>query len=206
MASIYAQYYHSSGWWGNGDLYYGTLDFDEISRSVVLGEGTRLHNGNTNGTMQGYRVTVGYDLPITDYAYMGPVLGYEWHKSQIDGYTEEGELSTTMHFDEMRKIRKIALLGWRFDTTSLRVNPYLHINYRKQLGNKEQSVTGGINSSATNFTRKVQDNTATRLETKLGLHAPLSKQLNLYGSLSFSSGKDELKQTNYHVGLNYNFK
>lgn len=118
--------------WVNADVHYATMNYDDIRRSMQLGSLTRTETGSTDGKQWGARVTTGYDFPITSYLTTGPMAQFAWDYSNVSGYSEDGNDSTAMRFNDQTYHSQIGALGWRLDTKFGLFNPYAEVSYQHQ--------------------------------------------------------------------------
>ncbi|MEG0279775.1 MAG: autotransporter domain-containing protein [Morganella sp. (in: enterobacteria)] len=50
-------------------------------------------------------VNAGHDYKITENIATGPVIGYQYDKYKVDGYRENSDTSTAMHFGSQKQER-----------------------------------------------------------------------------------------------------
>jgi outer membrane lipase/esterase len=139
--------------WVNADLHYATMNYDDIRRSMQLGALTRTETGSTDGKQWGARITAGYDFPVTSYLTTGPMAQFAWDYSNVSGYSEDGNDSTAMRFNDQTYHSQIGALGWRLDSKFGLFNPYAEVSYQHQFGDDVYRAGGGLKSTQTSFTR-----------------------------------------------------
>lgn len=90
--------FRSDSWFFEGMLSYSDLDYDDLRREFDLGPLLkRTEKGDTNGEALGITVNAGYNLINADKSYrVGPMLGYDFVRVEVDKYTEKGETATAL--------------------------------------------------------------------------------------------------------------
>lgn len=191
--------------WVNADLHYARVDYDDIRRSMQLGALTRTENGNTEGKQWGVRITGGYDFPVTSSLTTGPVAQFAWDYSNVSGYSEQGDDSTAMRFDDQIYHSKIAALGWRVDSQLGKFNPYAEVSYQHQFGDDVYRAGGGLKSTQTSFTRDSTSQDKNWLDVTLGANIPLSERVAAFATVSQTSDLSSGEQFMYNVGVSARF-
>ncbi|OBU13567.1 autotransporter domain-containing protein [Morganella psychrotolerans] len=205
VVSLFMQVSTENGLWGNINTSYGDMKLDDIERKIQLGKATRKEKGKTDANSFGVAVNAGYDYKITENITTGPVIGYQYDKYKVDGYRENSDTSTAMHFGSQKQERNIVSGGWGISTQSLPVNPYFEIKYNHNLSDKPMSVKGAVNSTDTSFTRTGIESKDSWVSAKLGASAALTENLNVFGVVNYNQESNHSNSVNYSVGLNYSF-
>ncbi|CAI1895242.1 autotransporter outer membrane beta-barrel domain-containing protein [Serratia quinivorans] len=191
--------------WVNADLHYATMDYDDIRRSMQLGSLTRTETGSTDGKQWGARVTAGYDFPVTSYLTTGPMAQFAWDYSNVSGYSEDGNDSTAMRFNDQNYHSQIGALGWRLDSNFGLFNPYAEVSYQHQFGDDVYRAGGGLKSTQTSFTRDSANQDKNWLDMTLGANMPLTDQVAAFATVSQTGGLSSGEQFMYNVGVSARF-
>ncbi|AVJ15677.1 autotransporter domain-containing esterase [Serratia sp. MYb239] len=191
--------------WVNADLHYARLDYDDIRRSVQLGPLTRSETGSTSGKQWGARVTAGYDFPLTASLTTGPMAQFAWDYSNVSGYSEDGNDSTAMRFNDQTYHSQIGALGWRLDSNLGVVNPYAEISYQHQFGDDVYRAGGGLKSTQTSFTRDAAGQDKNWVDVTLGANMPLTDRVAAFATVSQTGGLSSGEQVMYNVGVSARF-
>jgi outer membrane lipase/esterase len=191
--------------WVNADLHYATMDYDDIRRSMQLGSLTRTETGSTDGKQWGARVTAGYDFPVTSYLTTGPMAQFAWDYSNVSGYSEDGNDSTAMRFNDQNYHSQIGALGWRLDSNFGLFNPYAEVSYQHQFGDDVYRAGGGLKSTQTSFTRDSANQDKNWVDVTLGANMPLTDQVAAFATVSQTSGLSSGEQFMYNVGVSARF-
>ncbi|MNG75847.1 Lipase 1 precursor [compost metagenome] len=191
--------------WVNADLHYATMDYDDIRRSMRLGPLTRTETGSTSGKQWGARLTAGYDFPITSYLTSGPMAQFAWDYSNVSGYSEDGNNSTSMRFNDQTYHSQIGALGWRLDSKFGVFNPYAEVSYQHQFGDDVYRAGGGLKSTQTSFTRDSAGQDKNWVDVTLGANMPLTDQVAAFATVSQTGGLSSGEQFMYNVGVSARF-
>jgi outer membrane lipase/esterase len=191
--------------WVNADLHYATMNYDDIRRSMQLGALTRTETGSTDGKQWGARITAGYDFPVTSYLTTGPMAQFAWDYSNVSGYSEDGNDSTAMRFNDQTYHSQIGALGWRLDSKFGLFNPYAEVSYQHQFGDDVYRAGGGLKSTQTSFTRDSASQDKNWVDVTLGANMPLTDQVAAFATVSQTGGLSSGEQFMYNVGVSARF-
>ena len=205
MATAFTGVKIAENGWINGDVHYGSLNYDDINRSIKLGPTTRTERGETDGKQIGGRVTAGWDFPILPVLKTGPVAQYSWDYSSIEGYSEKGNNSTSMRFGDQTSHSQIGALGWRLNADLGIVNPYAQVTYDRQIGDDTYTATGAIKSTRTRFSRTTGEQDKDWVDMTAGLNVQLTHSLSAFAAVSQTTGLDSGEQTSYNAGISARF-
>lgn len=205
MATAFTGVKIAENGWINGDIHYGSLNYDDIKRSITLGPTTRTERGDTDGKQIGGRLTAGWDFPVLPVLKTGPVAQYSWDYSSIDGYSEKGNNSTSMRFGDQTSHSQIGALGWRLNAELGIVNPYAQVTYDRQFGDNTYTATGAIKSTRTHFSRTTGEQDKDWVDMTAGLNVQLTHSLSAFAAVSQTTGLDSGEQTSYNAGISARF-
>ncbi len=205
MATAFSGVKIAENGWINGDVHYGSLNYDDINRSIKLGPTTRTERGDTDGKQIGGRLTAGWDFPVLPVLKTGPVAQYSWDYSSIDGYSEKGNNSTSMRFGDQTSHSQIGELGWRLNAELGIVNPYAQVTYDRQFSDNTYTATGAIKSTRTHFSRTTGEQDKDWVDMTAGLNVQLTHSLSAFAAVSQTTGLDSGEQTSYNAGISARF-
>ncbi|MFC0228963.1 autotransporter outer membrane beta-barrel domain-containing protein [Serratia aquatilis] len=191
--------------WVNADLHYASVNYDDIRRSIQLGTLTRTETGETDGKQWGARVTAGYDIPLTAYLTTGPMAQLAWDYSNVSGYSENGDDSTAMRFNDQTYRSQIGALGWRMDSQLGMFNPYAEVSYQHQFGDDVYRAGGGLKSTQTSFTRDSASQDNNWVDVTVGANMPLTDRVGAFATVSQTGGLSSGEQFMYNVGISARF-
>ncbi|MFD3240863.1 autotransporter outer membrane beta-barrel domain-containing protein [Rahnella perminowiae] len=205
MATAFTGIKIAENGWINGDVHYGSLNYDDIKRRITLGPATRTERGETDGKQIGGRVTAGWDFPVLPVLKTGPVAQYSWDYSSVDGYSEKGNNSTSMRFGDQTSHSQVGALGWRVNAELGIVNPYAQVTYDRQFGDKTYTTTGAIKSTRTRFSRTTGEQDDDWVDMTAGLNVQITHSISAFAAISQTTGLDSGEQTSYNAGLSARF-
>jgi len=100
LATAFARYEHQR-LFADFSLSAGYLDYHDLKRTFALGISERTEKGDTEGTLWGAAAKAGFNLMQPgDQLQFGPFVGASYQKVEVDGYSEQGERSTALSYDE----------------------------------------------------------------------------------------------------------
>ncbi|MGV8927321.1 MAG: autotransporter outer membrane beta-barrel domain-containing protein [Ewingella sp.] len=205
MATAFTGIKIADNGWINGDIHYGSLNYDDINRSITLGPTTRTERGETDGKQIGGRLTAGWDFPILPVLKTGPVAQYSWDYSSIDSYEEKDNNSTSMRFGDQTSHSQIGALGWRLNAELGIVNPYAQVTYDRQFGDKTYTATGAIKSTRTRFSRTTGEQDDDWVDMTVGANVQITHSISAFAAVSQTTGLDSGEQTSYNAGISARF-
>ena len=127
----------------------------DINRSIRLGSALRMEHGSTSSYQFGTDVEVGWVSSISESYRHNLFLGIGWLNQKIDGYSENGDMSTSMNFSDFERDPLIVRAGYQLKGNlglSERLSPYVRVSYERELNDDPVSVTAGSNTMSGRFT------------------------------------------------------
>lgn len=211
--SVFAQY--SQGpWWVSGILSAAATRFNDVERSIPLGDFTRVEKGETDGTTFGGRVETGYEFNLGNSWILAPFAAYTNYRYTVSGYQEEGNSSTAMQFAKQKHNQEYVSAGLRLsddcgdDAASLRGSIDLTVNHVLNQDKNRLVGEGGLKEYRTQF-KRVPDGLVRHpknwIEIKPALQYKLSKKARITTSVSYSidSNKAKNKDLSYSIGYRH---
>ncbi len=103
LATAFAQY-QQNRWWADLGVSLGSLDYNNLERTLNLGIAERSEKGDTDGDLWAVSGRVGYDIaqPGSEW-HLSPFLSADYARVEVDGYAEDGASSTAMTFDDQQR-------------------------------------------------------------------------------------------------------
>ena len=85
----------------------GKLDYDNLKRKFDLGASERAEKGDTDGHLWAFSTRLGYDIaqPGSEW-HLSPFISADYAKVEVDGYSENGNRSTALTFDDQKRDSK----------------------------------------------------------------------------------------------------
>ena len=144
-------------WFAEGLLSYSKLDYDNLQRSFSLGPvKRRTETGSTDGDSMGALVNAGYNIFSNSRAYrLGPMLGYEYVRVNVDGYSEDAGTATALNVEE-QEVSSGVLSAGAFGSINLGFcgcELYSDLVYRKETRNDANDPRIGLVTVPGNLAR-----------------------------------------------------
>ena len=202
------------GTWRRGGLYLsGALSVGktsvDIKRSIALGSAVRAEQGSTDAGQFGTDLEFGWMLGNSQGLRHGPFLGLAWLDQTIDGYRENGNLSTSMNFSDFTRNSLIARGGYFVGGTmawdSLTLRPYAGLAYEREFKDDPVSVTAGSNTMPGRFTLSGFMPPREWASTDFGLAVDVHENASAFAGYSGRFGSESRQDHRLNVGLRIAF-
>jgi outer membrane lipase/esterase len=149
QGSIFGQYQWRHQAYVNGDLGFGTLQFDNIQRTFKLGSATRIEHGGDSGATINADVTAGYWFGAGAF-HTGPYVSANYQQVRVDGYNETGGDSSAMSFGPQLREAMIGEAGWKFQAAvpvgAATLYPFAQVAYDYDADAAQRYVSAGLTS------------------------------------------------------------
>jgi outer membrane lipase/esterase len=124
------------------------LDYSDITRKLKLGPLTRTHEGTTDGDYQAVNVSLSLDLFNRGGFTFGPLSSLTYQHTHVNGYDENGHLSTSMTFQDQQRRSLWARAGLFASLETDMSFGQLHmrgdLGYEKECKDSQQSLRSGL--------------------------------------------------------------
>lgn len=196
LATAFAQY-QENRWWADLAVSVGYLDFDNLDRSLNLGQVKRTEKGDTDGNLWGVSGRVGYDIaqPGSEW-HLSPFLSADYVKIDVDGYSEDGNRSTALTFDDQqRESRRLGVgIQGRYQLTP-QTAVFAEYSHQREYEDDISQVRAELNSLP-GIDFKLQGYTpGDKLDSAtVGVSHKLTQDLSLRGGYSYSQSDEQSQQ------------
>jgi outer membrane lipase/esterase len=112
LTTAFAQY-QQNRWWGELAASVGYLDYHDLKRKFDLGPTTRSEKADTDGDLWSLSGRVGYDIaqsPDSQW-HLSPFVSADYARVEVDGYSEDGERSSALNYDDQKRNSKRLGIG-----------------------------------------------------------------------------------------------
>lgn len=133
--------YHS--FWANGLLAYNWLT-NNINRVTPIGIATFTNTSSVNGSNSSAVLQGGYKFS-TGLINHGPIVGYAYVNTSINGFTESGNFNS-LQFGQQTIDAQIGSIGYQVNMKTTNWSPFIRAVYNSQLGNLNRVVTTTLTS------------------------------------------------------------
>ena len=190
-----------------GALNAGRTSID-INRSIRLGSALRTEEGSTSSNQFGTDVELGWILSASEKYGYNLFFGLGWLNQRIDGYSENGNTSTSMNFSDFKRDSLIARAGYQFKGNlglSETVFPYVRIAYERELNDDPVSVTAGSNTMSGRFTLSGFEPPSQWVNTAAGLTVGIGGRAKTFAGYSGRFGSDSRRDHEFSLGVRMAF-
>ena len=140
--------YGMGPWYVATTLGLGSLDID-TRRNIVLGAATRTETGTTKGYQNTVRVLGGYWLRYQNWDH-GPFAKLTWDKIIVRQFSENGNDSTALNFNQQKNEAFISSLGWQVAGNISGWRPFARVTWEYNFNDDNRQVTAkpvGLNGT-----------------------------------------------------------
>ena len=202
LATAFAQY-QDNRWWADLALSAGSLDYDNLERSIQLGQVTRTEQGDTDGNLWGASGRVGYDIAQSGSEWhLSPFLSADYVEVDVDGYAEDGSRSTALTFDDQqRDSRRLgAGIQGRYQLSPVTAL-FAEYSHEREYEDDIREVRSELNSlPGIGFELQGYTPGDSLDSASVGVSHQLTRDLSLRGGYSYSQS-DEQSQQGVSVSL-----
>ncbi|MET0905836.1 MAG: autotransporter outer membrane beta-barrel domain-containing protein, partial [Tardiphaga sp.] len=195
VAGAFAQGYLGYGW-----------DSHDIDRRGVVENMSASPDGNhwVAGAKAGYLMGLGS-------VRVGPVVGLDYARVRVDGYTEDGDSALTLNVGSIRYNSLRGNLGAEirgdFAGDGIQLRPYAALVAEKELSGGGRDVSFAQTSAPTIVNSFDFENVSRKIYGRgtVGASARIFSGINLDAGISMTAGKKQGNETSGHVGLKASF-
>jgi outer membrane lipase/esterase len=135
--------YREGPMWANGFVAYNWLD-NNVNRVTPIGITSFSNTSTVHGSNTSVVVQAGYNFDC-DVVKHGPALGYSYVNTNIDGFTEAGNL-TSLQFGGQNINAQVGSVGYQVQATVGAWLPFAKAMYNHHLGNTDRVITTTLTS------------------------------------------------------------
>jgi outer membrane lipase/esterase len=130
--------YKNDAIWANGMLTYNWLS-NNVNRVTPVGITSFSNTSSVNGSNASAALQAGYNFDYNT-IHHGPVLGYAYVNTSINGFTESGNFNS-LQFGSQNINSQVGSLGYQAQTKIGDWLPFVKAIYNSQLGNIDRNIT-----------------------------------------------------------------
>jgi outer membrane lipase/esterase len=196
LATAFVQY-QANHWWADLAASGGRLDYRNAERKFALGVSEGNEKGSTEGDIWGASARLGFDIAGAGSPWhLSPFVSADYSRATVDGYSEKGNRSTALTFDDQtRTSRRLgAGLQGKFQVTPA-TQLFTEVAHERELETDQQDVTIALNSlPANDFTLQGYTPQRDLNRASLGISQKLSRDLTLRGGYNWRKNDDATQQ------------
>jgi len=200
--------YQQNRWWADAAATAGHLDYDNLKRKFDLGANERGEKGDTRGDVLAFSARLGYDIAqqASSPWHLSPFISADYARVKVDGYSEDGNDSTALTFDDQKRTSRrlgIGLQGKYQITQQTQV--FGEIAHEKEYEDDTQKLTMALNSLPDNrYTLEGYTPQTNLNRLNLGVSHKLTQDLALRASYNIRKD-DDFTQQGINVGVSLDF-
>ncbi|XVO81144.1 esterase EstP [Pseudomonas chlororaphis] len=200
--------YQQNRWWADAAATAGHLDYDNLKRKFDLGPNERGEKGDTSGDILAFSTRLGYDIAqqASSPWHLSPFISADYARAKVDGYSEDGNDSTALTFDDQKRTSRrlgIGLQGKYQITQQTQV--FGEIAHEKEYEDDTQKLTMALNSLPdNNYTLEGYTPQTNLNRLNLGVSHKLTQDLALRASYNVRKD-DDFTQQGINVGVSLDF-
>ncbi|WP_114761138.1 esterase EstP [Pseudomonas chlororaphis] len=200
--------YQQNRWWADAAATAGHLDYDNLKRKFDLGPNERGEKGDTSGDVLAFSARLGYDIAqqASSPWHLSPFISADYARAKVDGYSEDGNDSTALTFDDQKRTSRrlgIGLQGKYQITRQTQV--FGEIAHEKEYEDDTQKLTMALNSLPDNrYTLEGYTPQTNLNRLNLGVSHKLTQDLALRASYNIRKD-DDFTQQGINVGVSLDF-
>lgn len=196
LATAFVQY-QANHWWADLAASGGRLDYRNAERKFALGVSEGNEKGSTEGDIWGASARLGFDIAGADSPWhLSPFVSADYSRATVDGYSEKGNRSTALTFDDQtRTSRRLgAGLQGKFQVTAA-TQLFAEVAHEREFETDQQDVTIALNTlPANDFTLQGYTPQRDLNRASLGISQKLSRDLTLRGGYNWRRNDDATQQ------------
>ena len=192
MISAYTQY-RDGAWAVNAIGLSGLLQYNNVTRSITLGQALRNENGTTAGDQLLLRLGGQYDFTLGA-AVLSPIANLTWQQIKVNAYDELGNDSTAMHFDAQTRTSLVSSLGLQLTSNQTMwgfpIQPFAKLAWDRELKNTPDDVRAHVIGMGGSFGMPGYQSAANTTHLDLGANLKLAADTTAFANYSgqFASG------------------
>jgi outer membrane lipase/esterase len=205
--SAFGQYDWASGAWASAQAGFGVTNYDDISRSFVLGPAMRTERSTSHGHDDSFELALGQWRHVGSLR-TGPFAAFSYDRMHVGDAAEVAGDATSMWFGPQRRESSVTRVGWSLrGETSLMgfaLQPVATVAYGHDFQADRRLVTAGLTTMTGDFSLPGYLPSKNWGEATLGLGADLGRGIR--ASLTYQGRYgDEGHENLGALGVSYSF-
>ncbi|MBB1518215.1 esterase EstP [Aquipseudomonas guryensis] len=196
IGTAFAQY-QENRWWAELAASVGHLDYANLERKFELGTANRTEEGDTDGSLWAFSGRFGYDIaqPGSQW-HLSPFISADYARVELDGYSEDGQRSTALTYDDQERTSKRLGIGLQgIIDLSAQTRLFAEVAQEREYEDDVSEVSMSQNAlSGIEYTLEGYVPTDKTTRASLGVSHKLAEGLSLRGSYSYRNSDDDDQQ------------
>ena len=183
---------------------WGNVNFEDVSRNILLGILPRVEQGSTSASVLGAQIEIGYALIDGDWR-LSPIAGLTHSDVDVDGYIEQAGVSTSLAFGDFDYSATRGFVGAEIVRNSDGVSPFVRVAYHTDLDEDDaRAVTITPNEAPISFTTDGFTPSTDFVDVTGGITLNISEQATLGLVVDGEFSRDDISR--YEGSLRFSFK
>jgi outer membrane lipase/esterase len=192
--------YQQNNIWVNSVLSYGWLT-NNVNRITPIGVTSFSNASNVNGSNTSFSLQTGYNFRHQQVSH-GPVLGYAYINTGINGFTESGNFNS-LQFASQTINSSIISAGYQVNANFDKWLPFAKVVYYSQLQNTDRNITTTLTSvSAPSYVMPAISYGDSWTNLLAGIGYEIDPKTTIRASFSQQFGWQNVNSYSFNVGLN----
>ncbi len=196
--------YYDGGWFGDAMLGYGRHNLD-LDRRGVLAQ----VSGGTDADTFGAALRGGYLFDLGGLR-VGPILGFRYSRTEVDGYSEGGDALLAYRVDGQNLTSKTGEAGVQlrtpFSVGGQSMEGYLNLTWQHEFGDRSRTLTTNLEQAPLLPIRTTVEDFESRDYGVIGGGVSLDLTHNLSVVLSASSTFGRSNDHQYQIGTSLDYR
>ncbi|BFM14524.1 esterase EstA [Maricurvus nonylphenolicus] len=200
--------YHHQNWFLDIMAGVAHVDFNDVERGIQLGQHHRTETGSTDGSVYSFATEAIYNLApdISQFSY-GPRVNFRYLRSEVDGYSEKSQRSTSLRFYDQTQESLTSEIGafMRFVTPNNKLTINTEVGLRHEYHDDAEMLRMSSRSLNLNSYELpgVQQDSDDELSLSISAGYRLSNEALLTASYQYVDGDDKSTSINIGMGLRF---
>jgi outer membrane lipase/esterase len=203
--SLFGQFNYR-GFYGTGILSIANIDYDNVTRNIVLGPAMRTASANAKGSNSSAYFDLGYDFQLDRFR-IGPLVSVTSQNVTVNAFDESGAESSNLHIYEQNKRSEVWSVGVHAETTFSGWTPWLRITADKERRDDPRYVTATPLSliSGNSYDIPAYSPDSTFMSYSLGIRGTVAEHVGLSLAYYAVNGRSSIKDDGVTGMLSYKF-
>lgn len=194
------------GFYGTGIVSISNIDYENVTRNIVLGPAMRTAASSTNGSNAAAYFDLGYDFRISNFR-IGPLVSVVSQNVTVNAFDESGAESSNLHISQQNKNSEVWSVGVHAEADFKGWTPWLRVTADKERKDDPRYVTASPLSliSGNSYDIPAYNPDTTFTSFSLGIRGTVMRQVGLSLAYYSVNGRSGIKEDGVTGMLSYKF-
>lgn len=195
-----------NAWYAGAQLTFGNLDFRDIKRNIPLGATVRTEQSETSGSLLQAKLSGGWNFALGSWT-MGPIAAVTYQTVRVNEFTEAGNNSTTMRFNDQERDSLTTSLGAQLvghlNAGAASFKPFLRATWEYEHKNDPREVRARLVTMGGSFALPAYQADDNYVKVDVGLGVQFSKSASGFIAYHTTLDQRDNKQNAVTIGLRF---